>query len=58
MQQVAIGAVLLLAGTAVILGVSAGVVPGIPALIGSAAMLAMAAGALLVGSSGESGRPV
>jgi len=51
------GAALLLIGAAIILYVSSAGELILPGLLGSAAMLAMAAGALLVGTS-EGGRPV
>jgi hypothetical protein len=51
------GAALLLVGTAIILYVSSAGEAVLPGLIGSAAALGMAAGALLVGTS-EGGRPV
>lgn len=51
------GAALLLVGTAIILYVSSAGEAILPGLIGSAAALGMAAGALLVGTS-EGGRPV
>ena len=51
------GAALLLVGTAIILYASSGGGAIVPGLVGSAAALAMAAGALFVGTS-EEGRPV
>ncbi len=51
------GAALLLATTAIILYISSAGEAILPGLIGSAAALAMAAGALLVGTS-EGGRAV
>lgn len=57
-EKILIGAVLVLVATAIVLAVSTGLVPGIPALIGSLAMLGLAAGALLIGTSESEGRPV
>ncbi|MEF8784389.1 MAG: hypothetical protein V5A45_00535 [Haloarculaceae archaeon] len=55
--KILFGAALLLAGTAIILYVSSAGEAILPGVIGSVAALAMAAGALLVGTS-EGGRPV
>jgi hypothetical protein len=55
--KILFGAALLLAGTAIILYVSSAGEAILPGVIGSGAALAMAAGALLVGTS-EGGRPV
>jgi hypothetical protein len=55
--KIFVGAALLLAGTAIILYVSSAGEMILPGILGSAAALAMAAGALLVGTS-EGGRPV
>jgi len=55
-QKVALGALLLVASTAALFALS----PqnsAIPLVVGAVAVLSMAAGALLVGASGE-GRPV
>jgi len=56
--QVAAGATLLLVGTVILLGTSGDVVGGVPAAIASVAALGLAAGALLVGTSNSSERPV
>jgi hypothetical protein len=55
--KILVGAVLLLVTTAIILYVSSAGEAILPGLLGSAAALAMAAGALLVGTS-EDGRAV
>lgn len=56
-RQVLIGAALLLAGTAIILGITVQAVPDIPYAVGVGAAIAVAAGTLMIGTSGD-GRPV
>jgi len=56
-QKVLLGALLLLAGSAIIVAFGLGFSDTIPGLVGSVAAMGLAAGALLVGTS-ESGRPV
>ena len=56
-NKIFVGALLLVVGTGIILYVSSAGEAILPGLIGSVAALAMAAGALLVGTS-EGGRPV
>ncbi|WP_302080991.1 hypothetical protein [Salinibaculum rarum] len=55
--KILFGGALLLAGTAIILAASSAGGVLLPGIVGSVAALAMAAGALLVGTS-EGGRPV
>ncbi|MHB9288362.1 hypothetical protein ACKVMT_15135 [Halobacteriales archaeon Cl-PHB] len=57
MRKVLFGAVLLVAGTAIIFGLSGSGAAGLPVALGSLAALGLAAGALLLGTS-EPGRPV
>jgi hypothetical protein len=56
--QMAAGSLLVLAGGVIVLGILGGIGPEIPPLAGAAAMFVMAAGSLLIGISGEDGRPV
>jgi hydrogenase-4 membrane subunit HyfE len=56
--KIGAGAVLSLVSAALILYVSFAGEPIIPGLIGSAAMLVLALGVLLLGTSGSDGRPV
>ncbi len=56
MRKVLFGAVLLVAGTAIIFGLGGGAAD-LPVALGSLAALGLAAGALLLGTS-EPGRPV
>jgi len=56
--KVLFGAILLLAGTAIILFVSSAGEAILPGIIGTIAVLGMAAGALLLGISDSDGRPV
>jgi len=56
--QTGTGFGLLAAGSVVILGVLSGAGPALPPLLGAVAMVALAAGALLVGTSGIDDRPV
>jgi hypothetical protein len=53
----AAGLALILVGSVLVLGVLTDFVD-VPRILGAVAMFVMAAGALLVGISGESGRPV
>jgi len=56
--QMTAGIFLIVAGSVVMLGVLGGLVPTLPPVSLAVAMFVMAAGALLAGVSGESGRPV
>lgn len=55
--KMAAGLALILVGSVLVLGVLTDFVD-VPRILGAVAMFVMAAGALLVGISGESGRPV
>lgn len=56
-RQVLLGALLLLVGSAIIVGVSGQFVSNVPLVLGSLAALGLAAGTLLIGTS-DPGRPV
>jgi hypothetical protein len=58
-NKVAVGTLLLVVGSVLVLAIVGGFVPSIPPVLGAVGMLAMAAGALLVGMTGtDDGRPV
>ena len=58
MAQMTAGVFLIVAGSVVMLGVLGGFVSGLPPASLAVAMVVMAAGALLAGTSSETGRPV
>ncbi len=57
LRQILLGALLLVVGSAVVLGVGSGLTASFPKIVASLAALGLAAGALLVGTA-DPGRPV